>query len=155
MTDGPPAYAWDWFTRQRLLWQEAHARLAAAGAAAPYREVDTRPEVVARLRQDYPVVPEVRRVVDDVVREVAFLDRMDRPFEQIASTTAPRGLRWWWSHLSGAEVPPPPPRRPARDAVPDTQLTLGEVLTGYGDDLRPTRRSGTSSRNRHPGSSDS
>lgn len=132
----PPAYAWDWFTRQRLLWQEARARLArgAGPAAVVYGGLETRPEVVARLREDYPEDPSVRAAVDEVVREVAFLDRTGRPFEEVASRTAPRGLRWWWHHLSGDDVPPPPPRPAARDSIPETQLTIGEVLTGYGDD---------------------
>lgn len=152
MTHGPPAYAWDWFTRQRLLWQEARTRLAATGSrtAGQYAGLETRPEVVAHLRDDYTRVPEVRRVVDDVVRELAFLDRTGAPFDRVVSSTAPRGLRWWWSHLSGDDVPPPPPRPAGRRTIPDTQLTIDEVLSGYGDD-----RSGTSRRNRLPGSSGS
>lgn len=151
-SDVPPAYAWDWFTRQRLLWQEARMRLAGSRsrAAEVYGPLETRPEVVGQLRADYAHVPEVRRTVDDVVREVAFLDRTEEPFQRVASSTAPRGLRWWWAHLSGDDVPPAPPRPPAKAAIPETQLTIADVLTGYGDD-----RSGTSSRNRLPGSNGS
>ena len=142
-SDVPPAYAWDWFTRQRLLWQAARARLAEGNgrAAAVYRGLETRPDVVAQLREDNPADAAVRAAVDEVVREVAFLDRTGRPFEAVASRAAPRGLRWWWGYLSGDEVPPAPPRRAARDAVPETQLTIDEVLAGYGDD-----RSGGSGR---------
>lgn len=147
----PPGYAWDWFTRQRLLWREAQARLRGSpGPEGPYEVLETRAEVTARLREDYAADGTVRQVVDDVVREVAFLDRTERPFDRVASSTAPRGLRWWWSHLSDEDAPPAPPRPPARSQVPDTQLTIQDVLSGYGDD-----RSGTSTRNRLPGSSTS
>lgn len=148
----PPGYAWDWFTRQRLLWQEARTRLADGRSerAPTYRDLETRPDVVSQLRSDYPEVREVRVVVDDVVREVAFLDRTGQPFDRVVSRSAPRGLRWWWGHLSGEDAPPAPPRPPARTAIPDTQLTIADVLAGYGDD-----RSGTSSQKPRPGSSGS
>jgi hypothetical protein len=146
----PPGYAWDWFTRQRLLWREAQDRLRRrpGNAGTAYDGLDTRAEVTARLREDYPIDAGVRDVVDAVVREVAFLDRTDKPFGRVAAASAPRGLRWWWSRLSDDDAPPAPPRPPARDRVPDTQLTIEDVLSGYGDD-----RSGTSNRNRLPGSS--
>lgn len=147
----PPAYAWDWFARQRLLWRESRSRLARSdsGVAARYRVLSTRSEVVAALRDDYVIDPAVRATVDEVVREVAFLDRTDASFAAVASPTAPRGLRWWWSHLTGEQIEGAR-RLPPRSAIPQTQLTIDEVLTGYGDDRSPS-----SSANRLPGSSGS
>lgn len=147
----PPAYAWDWFTRQRLLWRESRTRLARSGSgvSARYRGLSTRSEVAAALRDDYVVDHAVRATVDEVVREIAFLDRTDASFAAIASPTAPRGLRWWWSHLTGEQVAGSR-RPPPRSAIPETQLTIDEVLTGYGDDRSPS-----SSANRLPGSSGS
>lgn len=145
----PPAYAWDWFARQRLLWREARERLAALAdpVATRYHGVDVRGHVTAALREDYPRSPVVRRVVDAVVADVAFLGRTDARFADIASPTAPRGMRWWWTHLTG-EALDAPSRRAPRSDVGESQLTLDEVLGGYGDD-----RSGTISRNRLPDSS--
>lgn len=147
-TPPPPAYAWDWFARQRLLWREARSRLVRADepTGSRYRGLGVRPDVVAALREDYGHDATVRRTVDAVVTEVAFLERTDATFADVASPTAPRGLRWWWTHLTGEDVDAPS-RRPARDRIPETQLTLDEVLGGYGDD-----RSGMTTRNRLPGS---
>lgn len=149
-TPTPPGYAWDWFTRQRLLWREAQVRLRGRPEIADgiYETLETRADVTARLREDYGRDRRVGRVVDAVVRELAFLDRTDEPFARVASPTAPRGMRWWWSHLADEDPPPAPPRPPARSRVPATQLTIEDVLSGYGDE-----RSGTSTRNRLPGSS--
>jgi hypothetical protein len=127
----PPAYAWDWFSRQRLLWREARKRLATGphSAAARYRAADTRSDVVAMLRADYPVDETVRRAVDSVVAELAFLGRTDAPFEKLGVRAAPRGMRWWWTVLTGEEVD-----RPAA-VVPEhrqMELDLDEVQEGIG-----------------------
>jgi len=78
----------------------------------------------------------VRRTVDAVVAEVAFLGRLDVPLHQLGVRHAPRGMRWWWCHLGGtglddggrvtgdAEEP---------SAILPTQLRLVDVLSGYGD----------------------
>ncbi|GGI05166.1 hypothetical protein [Egicoccus halophilus] len=133
---GPPAYAWDWFARQRLLWRETRSRLAVAGEPATarrYASVETRTDVVPMLRADYPRDPLVRDVVNIVVAELAFLDRIDGRFEDLGLRNPPRGLRWWWSALTGEE-----PQAPAA-APPDppVQLALDEVLRGYGDPPSP------------------
>ncbi len=108
----PPAYAWDWFARQRLLWREVRARLAAGEGpvATRYAALEERGEVVALVRADYPGDEVVRRAVDAVVAEVAFLGRTDRTFAQLGARTAPRGMRWWWTALTGEELDRPPPR---------------------------------------------
>lgn len=131
---GPPAYAWDWFARQRLLWREARARLeqVSAPAATRYAAVETRGDVLALLRADYPRDEVVRATVDAVVAEKAFLGRTDTTFARLGFTNAPRGLRWWWTALTGEDldnrgVVPTPPRGPD-----PTQLTLDEVHEGYG-----------------------
>jgi hypothetical protein len=132
---GPPAYAWDWFARQRLLWREARSRLAAASApvAIRYAAVDTRTEVVPMLRADYPRDPLVREVVDRVVAEFAFLDRTDVPFSALGATNPPRGLRWWWTALTGEELTGPRPLGEEEAPPPDPrQLALEDVLEGYG-----------------------
>jgi hypothetical protein len=101
-----------------------------------YRTLDTRAEVLAALRTDYPMDPELRRTVDAVVAEVAFLGRLDVPLHELGVRSAPRGMRWWWSHLGG---PVPEDDRSVVDrggepAAPlPTQLRLVDVLAGYGD----------------------
>jgi hypothetical protein len=149
MNGDPPAYAWDWFARQRLLWREARTRLVRADGPATgrYHALTVRPDVVAALREDYAHDPTVRRTVDAVVADVAFLGRTDAAFADVASASAPRGMRWWWTHLTGEEIGGPA-RRSARGGVPETQLSLDEVLGGYGDD-----RSGMTTPKRLPGSS--
>ena len=177
---GPPAYAWDWLARQRVVWQEIRRRLVAAtGTPAPqrpsgrrtedvpdwsldhpdlvtappcppgtdgsrpqasatvdYRSLGTRAEVVAALRADYLSDTRVRTVVDAVVGEVAFLGRLDVPLAQLGVRSAPRGMRWWWSHLTGEHGDAT--RSDAVDVsepcspVP-LQLRLVDVLAGYGD----------------------
>ena len=139
---GPPAYAWDWFARQRLPWREARNRLTVGEGtrAARYGSVEVRGEVLALLRADYPRDEVVRGTVHDVVREVVFLGRgAEARFADLGIRSAPRGLRWWWSALTGEEVDAPTARRsPAaegRDAAsgPGGQLSLDDVLGGYGD----------------------
>ena len=85
---GPPAYAWDWFARQRLLWRETRRRLerASAPAATRYAAVETRSDVLALLRADYARDDLVRTAVHAVVAEVAFLGRTDVPFERLGET---------------------------------------------------------------------
>lgn len=145
---GPPAYAWDWLARQRLPWREVRARLASSGSpvAARYGSVETRHDVMALLRADHPRDPEVRRTVDAVVAEVVFLGRTDRAFAQLGLRSAPRGMRWWWTALTGEDLDgttasvaaPPASARPAAEqlhlAVPDEDepYTLDDVLGGYG-----------------------
>ena len=135
-SSGPPAYAWDWIARQRLVWREARSRLA--GLDDPhgtrYRAVSAKPDVVPLLRMDYATDPLVRDVLRDVVTELVFLGRTDRAFAALGLRNAPRGLRWWWRELTGEEVgaAPPPGSEPSRDPVP-RQLDLDEVLRGYGD----------------------
>ena len=157
---GPPAYAWDWFTRQRLLWREVRSRLANSGDAAAarrYAAVETRTDVVPMLRADYSRDDHVRDTVHAVVAELAFLGHTDARFAELGLRNPPRGLRWWWFALTGEEpdavtAPGATARRPAagadstagptgadrpeRDGVPSgepEQLALDEVLRGYGD----------------------
>ena len=105
-SSGPPAYAWDWFARQRLLWREVRSRLvaSAAPAAIRYGTVDSRSEVLALPRSDYARDDLVRRTVDGVVAEFAFLGRTHRRFDELGVVNPPRGLRWWWSALTGEEL---------------------------------------------------
>ncbi len=125
---GPPAYAWDWFARQRLLWRDARRRLAASAtpAAMRYAAVDTRADVMALLRADYGRDAVVRAAIDASVTELVFLGRIDVPFARLGLRNAPRGQRWWWTALTGEELDGPPTDRPA---------------AGLGDraDQRPTR----------------
>lgn len=134
MTTGPPAYAWDWFARQRLLWREARSRLAAPSvpSSARYGAVETRSDVVPMLRADYPRDVRVRAVVDAVVAEFVFLGRTDRTWHELGAHTAPRGMRWWWTALTGEELDVPTGRRPAAAPAHQDQLSLDEVLGGYG-----------------------
>lgn len=142
-TPGPPAYAWDWFARQRFLWREARLRLIASDtdASSRYRPVDARSEVVTLLRGDYPSDARVQRIVDDVVGDVVFLGHTNRPFRQIGVHNPPRGMRWWWSALTGEDVdavPNPTPVRTASQlslddlAEQDPQSAMDEVHEGYG-----------------------
>jgi hypothetical protein len=133
---GPPAYAWDWFARQRLLWREARSRLtaAAAPAASRYHAVDTRAEVIALLRADYGRDPLVRDVIHRVVADVAFLGRTDVRFAELGIRNPPRGLAWWWSAVTGEDTAGRSPAKlAASDAVdPPAQLRLDEVQQGWG-----------------------
>ena len=181
---GPPAYAWDWLARQRLVWRECRRLLstaapgtAPAAPAAPaarggrsrdfpdwsgdhpdlvppsaseapepgpalrdYRALDTRAGVIAALREDYPADPRVRVAVDTVVGEVAFLGRLDVSLTDLGVRSAPRGMRWWWTHLTGRPAPATP-SGPASASEPTAsvplQLRLVDVLAGYGDATEP------------------
>ncbi|MEX0592404.1 MAG: hypothetical protein WD358_07765 [Nitriliruptoraceae bacterium] len=134
----PPAYAWDWFARQRLLWRETHSRLAAGShpSALRYSQLVARSEVVPLLRSDYQRDNVVRDTVNDVVRELAFLGRTDRPFASLGVINAPRGLVWWWTLLTGEVVGSPAAhlaQRATQSRSPHRQLTLDDVFEGYGD----------------------
>jgi len=110
-----------------------------------YRPLDTRAEVIAALRLDYPHDPTLRRTVDEAIAQVAFLGRLDVPLSERGVRSAPRGMRWWWSHLSGHPVMDGPydahtARGPSTDtagtehrAQVPLQLRLVDVLAGYGD----------------------
>lgn len=132
----PPAYAWDWFARQRLIWREVRVRLARASSpvSVRYSHVETRSDVVPLLRADYPHDPVVRDVVDAVIAELVFLGRTDRAFVDLGVPNAPRGMRWWWSALTGEVFESTTPTRMPPN--PSGQLTLDEVFEGYGDRSR-------------------
>ena len=175
VSSGPPAYAWDWLARQRIVWQECRRRLLAAHrgdstrvaavgsggdfpdwagdhtdllrstasearehgtSARVYRDLDTRAEVIVALRADYPTDSRVREVVDTVVGEIAFLGRLDVSLAELGVRSAPRGMRWWWSHLTGRPAPASPSEA-SSTSEPETsvplQLRLVDVLAGYGD----------------------
>lgn len=128
-TSHPPAYAWDWLTRQRVVWTEIARRLAPpaesltgphpdvpdwsdlvdmptagaeAGGPRDWSSLRTRTEVIAALRADYPHDPRVRAATDAAVADLAFLGRLDVPLARRGAAAAPRGMRWWWVHLGGA-----------------------------------------------------
>lgn len=132
-TERVPSHAWDWLSRQRLVWREAQSRLAVSSepTASRYRRLDGRFDVVAALRTDWHDDAVVRHVLGDVVRDLVFLGHTDRPFAELRVRNAPRGMRWWWRTLTGEDLdagtPPPAVATPAR------QLQLDEVLRGYGD----------------------
>lgn len=147
---GPPAYAWDWFARQRLLWREATSRLARSGTpvAPRYASLDARAEAVALLRADYPRDEAVRATVDGVVADLVFLGHTDRDFAQLGLHNPPRGLRWWWSALTGedpeavalpATRPSPAHGQMSLDdlAAVDARLAMERVHEGYGDEPSP------------------
>lgn len=127
----PPRYAWDWFARQGLLWQETRRRLAVGKhpSAAAYRTAETKSEVLTLLQTAYPHEEAVRAVVKSVITELAFLGRTDVPFDQLGVRAAPRGMRWWWTVLTGEVVHRIEPER-----VPDrpVQLSLEDVREGFG-----------------------
>jgi hypothetical protein len=143
----PPVYAWDWVARQRLLWREVRSRLAAVEGpvGARYAMVQDRVDILPLLRADYPADPLVRDTLHRVIAEVAFVGRTDVPFAALGFRTAPRGLRWWWTAVTGEELDRP--RRAAGDAGPggphqltlpelaelDPQPALDDVAEGYGD----------------------
>ncbi len=126
----PPAWAWDWFSRQRLLWRNTRNRLAAADApcAARYARIADKPDVLAALREDYVDDAVVRDVIHRVIAEFVFLDRTDGKFADLGARNAPRGMRWWWTAITGEDVAPI-----TKPAPPARQLELMEILTGYGD----------------------
>jgi hypothetical protein len=147
---GPPAYAWDWFARQRLLWREATSRLtrSTSPVAHRYASVDARAEALALLRADYPRDDTVRAAVDGAVADLVFLGRTDREFAQLGLHNPPRGLRWWWSALTGedpdaasrttADVPTGHDQLSLDDlATMDARLAMDQVHEGYGDEPAP------------------
>lgn len=147
----PPAYAWDWFARQKLLWRAARSRLAASASplASRYATVEDRRDVLPLLRADYPHDVDVQRTVDQVVAELAFLGRTDVRFAQLGVRAAPRGMRWWWTTLTGEVLDGPGAAARASAKVPsaglpeqlvlddlttlDPEPALDDVAGGYGD----------------------
>ena len=132
VTERVPSYAWDWVSRQPLVWREAQSRLARSSepTASRYQRLSGKFDVLAALRTDHPEDTVVQGVVRDVVRELVFLGHTDRPFVELRVRNAPKGMRWWWWTLTGEDLDagsPPPQIPPAR------QLALTEVLRGYGD----------------------
>jgi hypothetical protein len=123
----------------RFSQPQEHAR-EETGPHRDYRPLGTRAEVVAALRIDYPERPWVRAVVDSVVTELAFLGRLDASPGELGVRSVPRGMQWWWSHLSGRAVEQSP-SAPQRDSEPRStvplQLRLVDVLAGYGDAMEP------------------
>ncbi|MEX2328153.1 MAG: hypothetical protein WD575_00370, partial [Nitriliruptoraceae bacterium] len=113
---------------------EARRRLAAGAEpmAQRYRGVEARADVIPLLRADYRRDDVVRRTVDDVVTDLVFLGRLDREFASLSVRNPPRGLRWWWTALTGEildrETSTAPPA-----SNPPRQLTLDDVFGGYGD----------------------
>ncbi len=138
-TPRPPAFAWDWFSRQRLPWRVVRDRLAASDAPAAdrYRRLADKPDVLPALREDYVTDAVVRDVVHRVVDELLFLGLADGGrFEDLGARNAPRGMRWWWTALTGQDVDAPaPPEPPARQLeLPDVDVFDHDaVMTGYGD----------------------
>lgn len=128
----PPAHAWDWFDRQRLLWRTTRERLARATATGPtadrYQRVEDKVDVGPLLRQDYLEDAVVRDVVHAVISELVFLGRVDEPFAALGARNAPRGMRWWWTAITGEEID-----APVKPGPPAKQLALSEILQGYGD----------------------
>jgi hypothetical protein len=119
-----------------LLWREVRARLArgAEPLAVRYREVDTRAQVLALLRDDYTREPLVGEVVREVVGEVAFLGRTRERFDDLGTRAAPRGMRWWWTALTGEDLDVPRAGSPLGAQPPPAQLRLDDDLNqGYGD----------------------
>jgi hypothetical protein len=84
------------------------------------------------LRADYPRDPLVRDTVDRVVAELAFLGRTDVPFADLGATNPPRGMRWWWSALTGEELSGPAATQTPPEPEPPLQLALDDVHEGYG-----------------------
>lgn len=128
-----PSYAWDWVSRQRLVWREAQSRLVRSSepTASRYARLGGRFDVVAALRTDYHDDAVVRHVVGDVVRDLVFLGHTDRPFADLGVRNAPRGMRWWWRALTGEDLDAGP--APPAVVSPVQQLQLDEVLRGYGE----------------------
>lgn len=144
----PPGYAWDWIARQRLVWREARSRLAASDGpeGARYQAVIDRSDVLAGLRDDYLSDANVRELLHTVIAEVAFGGRTHVPFTQVGFRTAPRGLRWWWTAVTGEVLDRPRGRSdtegdragPQQLTLPelaelDPQPALDDVAEGYGD----------------------
>ena len=143
MAASPPRHAWDWFARQHRLWRAVRTDLA--GRADPlqtrYGLVEAREDVMRRLRQDYPDDPVVVEVVHRHVDTEVFLGRADRGLEALGIRNAPRGLRWWWSAITGLPDTTSRPRpRPDRQLALDLGNRPGgpdagrdDVRYGWGD----------------------
>ena len=132
-------------------WSSDHPDLRLTAAAVPpaaapagndgrtrrdYRPLDTRAEVIAALRLDYPDDREVQAIVDAVIAQLAFLGRLDVPLHELGVRSAPRGMRWWWCHLGGTvldEGRSGPDVSHEHGPTLPTQLRLVDVLAGYGD----------------------
>lgn len=82
------------------------------------------------LREDYLDSQVVRDVVHEVVADIAFLGRIDVPFDRLGARNPPRGMRWWWTAITGEELDKPSRQAPVGAQM---QLTLEEVHEGYGD----------------------
>lgn len=145
-SDSPPRHAWDWFARQRLLWRGVRRDLADEDppVGPRYRLVDTRADVVACLRRDYPDDEVVRAAVKRRIDAEIFLGHAHRGLEGLGIRNAPRGLRWWWAAVTGSEVPgssPPADLSPATrqlaldvaEAADDPRQSLDDVHLGWGD----------------------
>jgi len=141
----PPAYAWDWFGRQRLLWHYARLSLIAADQPSDlilrYSATDARNDTLKLLREGYPLNPLVVTAVHDTISERVFLHRLHLPLADHGFHNAPRGLRWWWTALTGETSTGAAP--PVVNAI---QLALGfeaasyvhqkDIYEGYGDEHR-------------------
>jgi len=111
----------------------------ASGAASGLRDyaaLDTRAECIAALRADFPHDPLLRATVDAVVADLAFLGRLDVPLHELGVRSAPRGMRWWWTRLTGRDGDDgrsvPTDGDEHLSPLP-LQLRLVDVLAGYGD----------------------
>lgn len=131
--NGPPAYAWDWYARQRLLWRQTRARLAhhTRPTAPRYGPTEAKADVLALLKTDWSRDDAVRETVLAVVSEYVFLDRTDVPFARLGHRNPPRGMRWWWTALTGEEIEKAAPS-PAAASAAQLELGLDEVHEGYG-----------------------
>lgn len=111
-----------------------------------WARLQTRADVVAALREDYPIDEAVRHATDAAVRDLAFLARLDVPLEARGVRSVPRGMRWWWTHLGGASGSEPAVPHQASASPSDAepvrvlplQLRLTDVMAGYGDGDLPS-----------------
>jgi len=71
-----------------------------------------------------------------------FLGHAHRGLEGLGIRNAPRGMRWWWATITGADMPAPVATRPgvtrrrqlALDLSRlDTQQAIDDVHSGWGD----------------------
>lgn len=139
---GPHPDVPDWSS---LLSDGSTAATTASGPQEQARDwstLRTRADVVAALRTEYAVDAAVRTATDGAVTDLAFLGRLDVPLEGRGVRSVPRGMRWWWTHLGGAEptaAAPDDPDSSARTTVVEPrrtlplQLQLADVMAGYGD----------------------
>jgi len=106
------------------------------GPRRDYGALDTRAECIAALRVDYPHDPVLRRTVDAVVTDLVFLGRLDVPLHELGVRSAPRGMRWWWTRLTGRDADEGRSDLEVGDEPASSiplQLRLVDVLAGYGD----------------------